>query len=337
MLSTPGKAVATIGGAFVALLLVVFGFNWLLAFHAVGPSDVCVVQHKGFWRDRSVGDIRQPGSGVGNIGAFNKQFCFPATQRNYIITSNPNAGDQKGVDFVEVPTKDAVNVRVEGQALFTLNTDPVAIKSFYLKYGVRTFDGSHPYDGNTGWESFLDQNFRPVLDNALREALGGFNCDELNNTCQYVTSAQQAVKGNVKAKDTGQNIAAAQGSIESTLRSDLNDTLQAPAGHPYFTNIRFRLRYIKFSPAIQNEIDTAVAARTQVATAQLQGQQRVAAASADRRVAEQKALAIKATRSAYATNPIQGRIDTVKALCGSDGCPIQSLGGQASLLLQSGK
>jgi hypothetical protein len=65
-------------------------------------------------------------------------------------------------------------VRIEGHALFRLTTEPVAIASFYRRYGVRTFDGLHPYDGDDGWQSFLAIPLRPVLDNALREAIGRY-------------------------------------------------------------------------------------------------------------------------------------------------------------------
>ncbi|MGI8593746.1 MAG: hypothetical protein ACR2ML_05170, partial [Solirubrobacteraceae bacterium] len=118
---------------------------------------------------RSVSEVRQGGEGIKNIGMFNSQRCFPSTERNYIVSSDPSEGDRKSVDFVEVPTLDAVNVRIEGQALFRLNTDPATLSTFYRKFGVRTFDGLHPYQGDDGWRSFLAIQFRPVLDNALRE------------------------------------------------------------------------------------------------------------------------------------------------------------------------
>jgi SPFH domain / Band 7 family len=180
----------------------------LIAFHATGPGEVCVVQEGGPLDGRGVAKVRRPGEGVTNIGTFNQR-CFPATERNYIISSRANEADPKVVDFVEVPTSDAVAVRIEGQALFRLTADPTVIADFYRRYGVRTFDGAHPYDGDNGWQSFLAIQFRPVLDNVLREAIGRYRCEQLNNTCQYVQNADQAVTGNVKAIDTGQTLAQA--------------------------------------------------------------------------------------------------------------------------------
>jgi hypothetical protein len=87
----------------------------LTSFHT--PGEVCVVQEGGPLDGRGVADVRQPGEGVSNIGIFNKQRCFPPTERTYIISSRANEADSKTVDFVEVPTADAVAVRIEGQAL----------------------------------------------------------------------------------------------------------------------------------------------------------------------------------------------------------------------------
>jgi regulator of protease activity HflC (stomatin/prohibitin superfamily) len=328
-MSDSGGAGAILGGLVGVVLLVVLavtGIGFLASWHGTAPGDVCVVQEGGIFDGRSVKEIRQGGEGPKSIGIWNHQRCLPATQRNYIVSADPTQGDTKSVDFVEVPTLDAVNVKVEGQALFRLNTNPDVIKDFYKKYGVRTFDGKHPYDGDTGWQNFLAIQFRPVLDNALREAIGSFNCVDLNNTCQYVTSAQEAVKGNVKKVANSQNLNAAQQKIEQQLQSDLNSTL----GGPYFENIRFRLRGVKFEDKVQQQISDAQAKRTEVATQQLEANRQVAEAEGRRQVAIKDAEARQAARKGYARNPVQARIDTLKALCGTRGCQnLQVIGGAA--------
>ena len=129
----------------------------------------------------------------------------------------------------------------------------------------------------------------------------------------------------VKAVNTGQTLAQAQDAIARTLENDLTDTL----GGKYFDNIKFRLRGVSFAPEVQAQITRAQATRTAVATARLDAQKRVEQAIGDRRVAEQRARAIRATRRAYADNPSQARIDALKALPPG----LQSLGGDTSLLL----
>ena len=316
------RAALGVVGLIVAVVLVSF----LASFHSVPPSDICVVQEGGPFDGRGVKEVRQPSSGVASIGIYNKQRCFPATERNYIISADPSQSDRRNVDFFSTPTRDAVQVRIEGQALFRLTTDPARIRDFYKRFGVRTFNGEHPYDSDSGWSSFLAVQFRPVLDNALREAIGDYRCVELNNTCAYVQDTDAAVTGKVKGTtDTGQNLAEVQSRIAQTLDRDLRDTL----GGQFFENIRFRLVQVTFDPEVQRSVTAATAARAQVATKRLEAQQRVETAIGDRRVAEQKARAIRATRNAYRDNPSQARIDAIKALPPG----LRALGGNLSTIV----
>jgi regulator of protease activity HflC (stomatin/prohibitin superfamily) len=323
-----GRTVAAaVALAALALFVLIVGFSGL---HSVPPSEICVVQEGGPFDGRGVKEVRQPSSGVTFIGTFNQQRCFPATERNYVISANPGESDSRTVDFFETPSEDAVQVRLEGQALFRLNTDPRAVEAFYRKFGVRTFDGLHPYDGEAGWAAFLSVQFRPVLENALREAIGQYRCVQLNNTCAYVQDTDAAVTGRVPGGvDNVQNLAEVQQKIATTLQRDLDDTL----GGPFFEDVRFRLVQVKFDPEVQRAVVAATAARAEVATQRLQAQQRVEAAIGDRRVAEQKALAIRATRQAYAGNPAQARIDAIRALPPH----LQALGGNLTTIVGPGR
>jgi regulator of protease activity HflC (stomatin/prohibitin superfamily) len=267
-LGTRGVGVVSIGAA---VILVICGIIVLSAFKAVAPSDVCVVQEGGPLDGRGIAEVRQPSGGVSFIGMFNTQHCFPATQRNYVISANPAHREQGDAqDFFETPTSDAVQVRIEGQALFRFNTDPEVVKSFYTKYGVRTFDGLHPYEGSDGWAAFLVVQFRPILDNALREAIGKYRCVELNNTCAYVRDSAAAATGKVDIDvDNAQNLTKVQEEIATTLASDLESTL----GGRFFEDVQFRLVQVRFDELVQKSITAATAARADVATRRLQAQQ----------------------------------------------------------------
>lgn len=337
MRSTGAVIAGGVGVSIIGVVLLVTVIGWLGAFHGTDPGVVCVVQQGGPFDGRGIAQVRQGGGGVSNIGIWNHQRCFPATQRNYIVSSNPSLSDSKTVDNVLVPTKDAVNVHVEGQAIFTLNTGEKTVRDFYKKYGVRSFNGVSLGDNEQKWwENFLAIQFRPILENALREAIGQFDCVDLNNTCQYVTNAQEAVKGNIKQVQNSQNIAQAQTQIEAALQRDLNSTL----GGPFFENVRFRFaggQAITFEPQVQQQITAAQAKRTEVATAQLEANRAVAEAEGKKRVAQQVALAIQTKANAYKHNQIQGQIDLAHALCGDNGCPIQVIGGNGGVtkLLQT--
>ena len=315
-----GAAAAVL--AVVALVVLVVAFT---GFKSVPPGDICVVQEGGPLDGRGVADVRQPSSGVSFVGTFNSQRCFPATERNYVLSADPRQSDSEAVDFFETPTSDAVQVRIEGQALFRLSTEERAVEQFYRRFGVRTFNGLHPYDGNDGWVAFLNVQFRPVLENALRDAIGQYRCVQLNNTCAYVQDADAVARGRLSGADNVQNLAEVQGKIAETLQRDLDDTL----GGRFFEGVRFRLVQVRFDPEVQRSIVQATAARADVATKRLQAQQKVETAIGDRRVAEQKARAIRATRGAYANNPSQARIDAIRALPQN----LQALGGDVNSIV----
>jgi regulator of protease activity HflC (stomatin/prohibitin superfamily) len=312
----PRTILIAIGGGVAVLVVLILGISALGTLKAVDPGHVCVVQEGGPLDGRAVAKVRQPGEGVSSIGIFNKQRCFPATQRNYLISSDPSLGDRATVDVFHTPTADSVLVGVEGQALFQLNTAPDVVKDFYRKFGVRTYNVQHPYDSDDGWAAFLAQTFRPVLDNALREQIGKYRCAELNAACALV-------KGGGGGADTGQNIAQVQDAIGTTLQQDLKQTL----GGDYFQNVRFRLQQITLSQKVQDAVDEANAAKAQVSTAQYQVQ-----------VAKQRALAARELAKAYQSNPYAGLIEFAKNLP-ANSQPILNLniGGGKSPTLAVGK
>jgi regulator of protease activity HflC (stomatin/prohibitin superfamily) len=316
------RAALAVGVGIIALIVLATTVG---GFKSVPPGEICVIQEGGPLDGRGVKEVRQPSSGVSFIGAFNSQRCFPATERNYVLSADPNQSDREAVDFFETPSKDAVQVRIEGQALFRLSTKEDVVETFYRRFGVRTFNGMHPYDGNDGWTAFLNVQFRPILENALREAIGQYRCVELNNTCAYVQEPNAVAEGKVETADNVQNLAEVQTKIAETFQADLNDTL----GGPFFEGIRFRLVQVRFDPELQQSIVRATAARADVATKRLEAQQKVETAIGDRRVAEQKARAIRATRSAYRDNPSQARIDGIRALPRD----LQALGGNLSSIV----
>jgi regulator of protease activity HflC (stomatin/prohibitin superfamily) len=339
----------------VALVGAIVLIAGLTSFKSVNQGDVCVVVDGGPLDDRKVSKVRQPGSGVETVGIFNHQRCFPANERHYTLSSDPGAADSKTVDVVKVPTKDAVEVYIEGQFRFRLTTDEGTLKDFYRRYGSRTFAGSHPYDGDEGWDNFLAQVFRQPSLTATREAVGRYRCIELRNTCQYVTNAQAAVSGGVREVETGQNLEKVAEEIGRTTETRLNEFLSGvcaapdgpdPGSEPderpcrrYFVNVRFTLGQPHFEDSVEKSVTAAQTAGADAATARLQAQKKVEEARGRRRVAEEDAKAIRETGSAYRRNPVKGRIDLAEAICGTEddgrpkGCPVQSLGGGASLLL----
>ena len=97
---TPRGAGAFVLTGVAVLVGLLIMLNWLAAFKSVGPGVVCVVQEGGPFDGRDVAEVRQAAGGVENIGIFNKQRCFPSTERNYIISANQQEADARTIDFV---------------------------------------------------------------------------------------------------------------------------------------------------------------------------------------------------------------------------------------------
>jgi regulator of protease activity HflC (stomatin/prohibitin superfamily) len=263
--------------------------------------------------------VRQPGEGVSNIGIFNKQRCFPATERNYIISSRANEADSKTVDFVEVPTSDAVAVRIEGQALFRLTTDAAVLREFYRRFGVRTFDGQHPYDGDSGWVSFLAIQFRPVLDNALRETIGRFRCEQLVSSCALLSNRGGQLDERSGDK-TNANLVAVQKAIADALNQDLAGNL----GGQYFKNVQVVVSAVKLPDRVQTAVNEAQAQFAEVNKA-----------NADLQKARIRKKVNDTLGRSYENCPACAEIDALKSI--PSNVTAISLGGGGSIALNASK
>jgi regulator of protease activity HflC (stomatin/prohibitin superfamily) len=322
-------AVAAAVAVGVVVLYVVAGS--LTSFKGVPPDEVCVVQEGGLFDGRDVKSVRQPSSGVSTIGIWNSQHCYPVTERTYTLSADASEADAKTVDTFKTPTVDAVQVVIEGQARFTLNSDPKVVEDFYRRYGLKTYGGKYAHDGGEGWENFLAQVLRPVLLNSIREAVGKYRCVELNNTCQYVQNTEAVTEGKIDEVETGQNLDKVGAEVASTLAANLDRTL---VGH-FFENVRFNLVRIGFEPEVQAAITAAQTKRTEVANARLDAQKAEQEARGRRLAASEDAKAIREKQQAYAENPTQGKIDQLRAICGPDGChELRVLGGDVSQLVR---
>jgi regulator of protease activity HflC (stomatin/prohibitin superfamily) len=363
-----GQAGATVLGVLLVIVLgflVIAGGAWLFSFHGVDPGHVAIVKEGGPFDGRSLKEVRQPGSSAKPIGAFNHQYELPTTQRD--LTDE--------VGRIVVPTRDGVNVVIDGQALFQLKLDATADPKknldvkFFQDFGLRTWEGGHLYNDD-GWNAFLKIRLVPILYQSIRDTIGQYDCTQLNNTCVYVLNADAILASSntstSSGKDTGktpdvtdqakqvnttQNLTAAQDAITKAFQQGLKDGL----GGDYFEGIRFQNLRVTFEPDIAAKIRAAQGARAGVATARLNAQKVaadakgkadavVASADGERDANKARADGVKALADAYRRNPAQAQIEKIKALCGvdSDGTPqgcsnLTVLGGSASNLINVGK
>jgi len=329
----PGLKVYVFGtiAVVLGLILLIGGCAAATSFKGVESSEICVVKQGGPFDGRDVKEVRQPAEGPKFIGPFNSQHCFPSNERSYTFSTNPEEADAKAVDVFHTPTLDAVEVYIAGQARFRLTTDPDLVEKFYRSYGNRTYDGKNAYDGGDGWSNFLEQVFRPQLQNALRDAIGTYKCVELKNTCQYVQNTEAVTEGKVEEVNSSQNLA----EVEKQVAEQLRNNIESSLGDKYFEAIRFNITGVEFDDKVEAQVIEAQTKRTQVANARLEAERATEEAQGRTAVAKENAKAIKVKASSYKSNPAQADIDKLHALCGDNGCTsLQVLGGAVTKLIR---
>jgi regulator of protease activity HflC (stomatin/prohibitin superfamily) len=301
----------------LALVLLILLIGWLGGYDKTNGGEIAVVRNGGLFDNHKIRQVVAPASGLVYTGMWSDVHKYPAQQRFYTISADPNEGDARTVDVVHVPTSDGVFVGIEGTLYFTLNSDTAgcagtnssnlqrrrptcAIAQFDNRFGTRTFAGLHPYDGEAGWDNFLGQVIRPVIDNNLREQIGNFPCQELISSCALVQN-----QGNVRTVSATQgrknnaNLIAIQNAINTSLRADLRSEL----GGDYLTGLRFILRGVTLPPKVQAAVDDAQAAFGAVSLSEAHVKQAALEARANR-----------IRQSGYRGCPACAKIDQLKAI-----------------------
>lgn len=279
-------------------------------------QTIYVVRNGGPLDNHNIRQVIVPGSGWTWTGILSASHSYPDStqQRYYTITSDSSRGDRPGVDVVTVPSKDGVQVGIEGtfylKTAFDGSKQGVAlVKQFDDQFGTRTFpvagkkgEELHVWDGTDGWDAYLDSVVRPVIDNELRIAIGKFNCSELVSSCALVrgtnASGTSVDISTVGAKNQA-NISAVQDEINKGLATDLKQTL----GAAYFISIQFRLGKPDLPTQIQSSIDDYQAQKVKNNTASLKVEQ-----------AKLEAKANQKRAISYKDCPACAQIDQINAL-----------------------
>lgn len=296
----------------IAVLVLIIGLSmYFTSFDRTDGGQIAVVRNGGPLDNNQIRQTLQPGSARTYVGLYSTSHKYPSQQRFYTITSDPKRGDRSGVDVEQDPTSDGVEIGIEGTIYFNLNLDKATIESFDNKYGTRTYPGfgnataKHAWDGDEGWDDFLDAIVRPVVSNDLREQIGDFRCSELQAACALVQNNGSNANSTKTADIVSQgqknnvNIAKIQDAINTSLADDLKSTL----GGDFFTNVHFNLSKITLPSQVQTAINNAQAAFAAVTEAQA----KVAQATADASANTQR-------EKGYEKCPACATIDTLKAI-----------------------
>ncbi|MEH0844269.1 SPFH domain-containing protein [Micromonospora sp. CPCC 205711] len=298
-----GAVLAGLTVLIVALTMLVGGFD------KTAGGEVGVVRNGGWFDNNRVRQVVPAGSGRTWTGLYSTMHRYPAQQRFYTITSDPSRGERTGIDVVNTPSSDGVEMGIEGTIYFTLNLDPEVLKEFDTKFGTRQFRGvdgtlRYAYDGDEGWSSFLDAIVRPVIDNDLRIQISSFRCAELVSSCALVQNGAQrapATPGNPDAagQANNTNIAKVQEAVNTSLPKDLAEML----GGEFFEGIKFNLARVTLPATVQEAVNKAQAAYAAVSEAQAKVAQAKAEADAN-----------KTRQQGYDACSACAQIDIIKAL-----------------------
>lgn len=293
-----------IGGAVLIVvvgLAIIFGIGTfigiLVSINKTGPTTVEVIRNGGPFDSKDIREVRGPSQTVKISGIWSEGRDYIAGNENryYKVSSDPSLGQQSGSDFIQVPTKDGVNVEADAQITFRTDfTDEAGIvtkcnaqvdcegydllvEKFDTAYGNRNFTsktgGSHKvWEGNDGWNAFLDSIFRPVVENAFREQIGSINCSDLVSSCALVQSSIAGQEENA-VKFTPKNNQANFERIQTHVQNKIENGVKEALGSEYLTGFKVQLTKVTLPETVQSAIDDAQSNFAQIAEARARKEQ----------------------------------------------------------------
>lgn len=137
-----------------------------------------------------------PGSGLVFNGWLDDWYEYPASQRNYIVSSSAEEGDRANDDAIVASTIDKVDTRVELTVTFKLNGSK--IREFHENIGLK-------YEAWTpeGWDRMLNDNLRQPLENTVQQVIRQFDVDKIASDTEILVQVQDAVEETLKREVNG--------------------------------------------------------------------------------------------------------------------------------------
>ena len=321
--------VAAIG---IGVLVIIFGLIALSSLARTGPNEVGVVYNGGPLDKKDQRQLIPPSSGLTWTGWLSQDprvYPSEGSPRRYILTSDPGRGDRVGVDDLRVPSADGIDVGLEAKISFTTAftgmPDDALMREFDARFGNRTYPVPgqagrlHPWEGDEGFGAFLDTEFRPVLDNALRESIGRFRCEQLVSSCALLSNKGGSLDERSGDK-TNANLVAVQKAIGDALNQDLSSNL----GGQYFRNVTVVVSAVRLPERVQDAVNDAQAQFAEVNKA-----------NADLQKARIRKKVNDTLGRSYDNCPACAEIDALKSIPAN--VTAISLGGGGSIALNSSK
>jgi SPFH domain / Band 7 family len=305
----PSRRVRRAYGVFAAILglAVLFALTGL-RFERQPVGYIGVVRNGGPLDNRSVRQILLPGQRLTFTGWFSqKPHEYPSATalRTLAVTGDPRAGARTGTDVITVPTRDGVQVGLDGTLFFRfIGERDIALTSrFDVTIGSRRFPNAggkelYPWQGEEGFAAAVSGLLGPNLENNLRREVGAFDCAQLVASCSIVHRARRGAGARVVG-DTNTNLAAIQSTINRTLEYDAAQTL----GRHYFFDMHFVLSRVTLPGNVQSAVDDAQAQYAGVSRARATAKQ-----------ARYRAKALALLAHAYNSSPGLARVEALKAV-----------------------
>jgi hypothetical protein len=269
-----------VGMALIVFILVALLLGSCSGLTRTEPGEVALIRNGGPFDTTDIRTTKPVNSGYSFNGLASevRKYIASDQQRFYYVSSDPERADNPNVTTIEVPTRDGVTVKIEGQTLFhtvfTGTEDDQALRDFDTAYGNRELtkvgtddEKVRVWDGDEGWDAFLDTFFRPVLESTLREEVGGLPCEVLVSSCAVLDQAgSQGV--NVLAEGENLNDEAAFQKVQADVEAKLQTRIDSALSGHYLDEFQFELVSVKpASEEVQNRIDSAQAAAAGIAEA----------------------------------------------------------------------
>lgn len=336
------KIIAVAVAVIVGLGVLIGGCSGL---KRTGPGEVAVIMNGGPLDSKDQRTTLSASQGYSFQGLFSSQRNYIAADQQRYYAISPDGGDS-ATTSITVPTKDGVQVSIEGRVNFHTNFngdgatdeecetagyesgcgDPI-LRDFDTTYGNRTFgEESKKIYEDGGWEEFLNAMVRPVIQSTFREEIGALECEDLVSSCALIEQGAAASKGSSLAKvgPTDQNNAEAFQKVADSVQTKLATRLDAALGGTYFGDYQVIIEGVVLPNEIQDKINTAQAAFAGIAESR-----------ANAESARYEALKNKRLSKSYDKAPVLGLIEAAKATAGGGGTVI--LDGSGGLGLNVGK
>ena len=119
----PSLLPAILAGATGLVVLVVALAGLFAGFDKTSGGEVGVVRNGGWFDNNRIRQVIGPGSGLTWTGFWSTTHKYPAQQRFYTMTADPQRGGRPGVDLVRTPSSDGVELGIE--ATLYLRSTPI--------------------------------------------------------------------------------------------------------------------------------------------------------------------------------------------------------------------